>query len=115
MKFELFDVISGVIRGAKLSPVLFNIYIREIISVILYSKPFKYADDNDNDDNELIYDISDTLLLQTDLDAVHKWSAQKRLKLNASKSVHMRFSLKKISSTSFVSNQWPVYTFTTKS
>jgi hypothetical protein len=36
------------------------------------------------------------VLFQTDLDAVQKWSDEKRLKLNASKSVHMRFSLKKL-------------------
>jgi hypothetical protein len=43
----------------------------------------------------LYNDTSDTVLLQTDLDAVQKWSDEKRLKFNASKSVHMRFSLKK--------------------
>jgi len=92
MKSELFDVVSGVIQGGKLSPILFNIYIREIISVISYSKPFKYADDTVL--LKLIYDKSDNVLLQTDLDAVQKWSDKKCLKLNASKSVHMRFSLK---------------------
>ncbi len=35
------------------------------------------------------------MLLQSDLDAVQKWSEEKSLKLNESKSIHMRFTFKK--------------------
>ncbi len=59
----------------------------------MHSKPYKYADDIVL--LKMIYDLSDTVLIQTDLDAVQKWSEDKGLKLNASKSVHMRFTLRK--------------------
>ncbi len=52
------------------------ITIQSLLLYILYSKPLKYADDNVL--LKLIYHLSDTVLLQTDLDAVQKRSEEKR-------------------------------------
>ena len=98
---ELFNVISGVIQGGKMSPTLFNIYVRKLLSVILASKSAQYADDNVL--YKPIFSHVDTQLMQTDLNAIHDWSKEYNLNLNASKSVHLRFTLKK-------SIELPLYT-----
>jgi hypothetical protein len=67
---QLMKITLGVIQGGKLSPVLFNIYIRKLINFIDYSKSKQYADYNVV--YKLIYNESDTTLLQNDLNFIEK-------------------------------------------
>jgi hypothetical protein len=42
-----------------------------------------------------IFNCDDQKSLQTDLNNIQKWSSENKLKLNASKSVHLRFTKRK--------------------
>jgi hypothetical protein len=61
---EFYDIISGVIEGAKLSPILFIVFLRKLLNVIHYSMPFTYAD------NTLI----ELIFSKNDLNAINEWS-----------------------------------------
>jgi hypothetical protein len=78
----------------KLPPLLFIdiIYVRKLGNIIKFSKLSQFADSSIT---KLIYDICDAESLQFDLNAVQIWSKNKNLKLNASKSIDLRFALRK--------------------
>jgi hypothetical protein len=87
-----YDITSGVIQGGTLSALLFNIYVRNIVKVIKFSSIKQFADDIVI--YKLIYENSDSLKLQTDLESIYKWSTDYKLKLNPLKSKHMNITQK---------------------
>jgi len=88
------DINSGIFQGGISSPLLFNLYVNDLNSVIINSNLYQFADDSVIVKN--VYNENDKLLLQSDLNNVSEWCNCNSLKLNASKSVHMRVTLKAI-------------------
>ena len=78
---------SGVMQGGVLSPILFNIYIADIIRGI-DSYIFKFADDLCV--FRLFYKIEDCFALQRSLNQISMFCENNSLKLNASKCEHLR-------------------------
>ena len=78
---------SGVLQGGVLSPILFNIYIADIIHGIT-SFIFKFADDICM--VRPIYALNDCQILQKDLDSIYKFCELNSLKINASKCESLR-------------------------
>ena len=83
-------VLSGVPQGSVLGPLLFLIYVNDILASIQYSSVFLFADDA-----KLLKAIqcnTDASILQEDLDSLNSWSAEWLLSLNALKCSHFSFS-----------------------
>jgi hypothetical protein len=89
----LFAIKSGVRQGGVISAILFNIFVRNLPFIINYAKLFQYADYCCL--KMSIFNCDDQKSLQTDLNNIQKWSSENKLKLNASKSVHLRFTKRK--------------------
>jgi hypothetical protein len=77
------DVLSGIPQGSILGPLLFIIYINDIVDCCDSSKNFLYADDAKIFKH--ILNDSDKKNLQNDLDNVKNWSDRWLLKLNVKK------------------------------
>ena len=86
------DVTSGVPEGALLAPLLFALYINDLPMVVNTSQCIMFADDV-----KLYHRVrttSDCEQLQSDLDSLSRWSADWKLRLNASKCFAFTLSLK---------------------
>ena len=86
-------VSSGVPQEDHVSPLLFLLFINDILSVLKHSKMLLLADDNK------IYitvtSINDTLKLQSDFNYFCKWCLNNGMKLNLNKCSIITFSYKK--------------------
>jgi len=89
----LVSIMSGVPQGGVCSALLFNIFVRNLALIIIFSKLFQYADDCAL--KKVIYSKSGQKELQQDLNNIQEWSLKNGLYLNAKKSVHLRFTFKK--------------------
>lgn len=87
---ELLPVISGVPQGAILGPLLFLIYVNDLVSSPLSSRLLAYADDLKC--SNLIRELSDCARLQEDLDGMTDWSHKWKINFKAVKCVHLQFS-----------------------
>ena len=74
---------SGVPQGSHLGPLLFCIYINDLVPRIKYANVLLYADDVKI--YSTINSVSDTQHLQSDIDALSQWSVENELSLNISK------------------------------
>ncbi|XP_059489267.1 uncharacterized protein LOC132204659 [Neocloeon triangulifer] len=81
-KSEPRDVLSGVIQGSVLGPLLFNIFVADLPPAIK-SELAQYADDVTLWRH--VKNISDVEQLQDDLDAIFAWCAANGMELNAAK------------------------------
>jgi ribonucleases P/MRP protein subunit RPP40 len=78
------SVLSGVPQGSVLGPLLFLIYINDLIEVLPDSvKARLYADDCALE--RIVNCLNDTTVLQTALNCVLEWCEQNRMTLNVSK------------------------------
>ena len=80
---------SGVPQGSNLGPILFNIFINDVVDVIKTSNILLYADDM-----KLFYrigDLSDCTLLQNDITAIERWSIRNKMSFNTEKCVVVSF------------------------
>jgi hypothetical protein len=81
---------SGVPQGSNLGPVLFNIFINDIVDYISHSTPYLYADDLKL--LKIIKTKQDPLLLQKDLNSVSHWCDLNGMQLNVAKCFHVKFT-----------------------
>jgi hypothetical protein len=77
------DVVSGVPQGTVLGPLLFIIYIDDIINVINHSKIIIFADDSKI--TASIKSPDDHINLETDLKAVINWAKNNNMQLHYGK------------------------------
>ena len=87
----LLPVLSGIPQGSILGPVLFLVYINDLPEQINYASCYLFADDTKL--IKSIRGINDSLLMQSDVDSLHRWCEQCKLKLNASKCQTLSVSL----------------------
>ena len=92
VKSTIIKVISGVMQGGVLSPTLFNIYMSDLVKVIV-STIFQFCDDLSL--IRVIYSLDDCLQLQKDLNSTASYCKENALKLNPNKCEHLRVTLKK--------------------
>ena len=82
------DVVSGVPQGTVLGPILFLIYINDIMTDIS-SNIRLFADDRE------IHSSDDAITLQRDLDTLHAWSTKWQMHFNVMKCAIMTVTKKK--------------------
>ena len=89
---------SGVPQGSVLGPLLFLIYINDIVDN-LESTAFLFADDTSCFRPILNGNVQNAALaVNSDLEKIHKWSKQWLVTVNTSKTVVMLFSNKQTTS-----------------
>ena len=96
---RVIQVSSGVPQGSHLGPLLFNLFINDLPSVILNSEILMYADDV-----KLFIPLSNStssVLLQDDLNRLNTWCNANRLFLNCSKCKVMSFTRRNLAPTSY--------------
>lgn len=84
-----FEVTSGVPQGSHLAPLLFNIFINDVVDCFVHSKLLLYADDL-----KIFLKIkhtNDCYLLQQDLNRFFHWCNLNKLYLNVNKCKHIQF------------------------
>ena len=86
-------VLSGVTKGSHLGPLLFCIFVKDLISLITYSNMLLYVDDIKV--YKVIESPKDAMKLQYDLSALVNWSKQNGLSLNTKKCNIISYSRRK--------------------
>ena len=86
---EWFDVISGVLQGSVLGPILFLIYVNDILETV-NSNVKMFADDTKI--FRTLKNKSDSEILQADLDNLSEWSNRWCLTFNTSKCKRVHIS-----------------------
>ena len=76
-------VVSGVPQGSVLGPLLFVLYVNDIVEIVNNSHIHTFADDTKI--SRQIVTASDKNLLQEDLDAIKRWTSLNNMKLNEDK------------------------------
>ena len=89
---EFLPVVSGVPQGSILGPLLFLVFINDILECTSDSSLLLFADDTKC--LKPIYDPVDCSLLQSDLDKLSLWSKQWKLSFNESKCTLVTFHSK---------------------
>ena len=91
---DFLPVLSGVPQGtcSILGPLLFLIYINDISSITQFSNIFLFADDAKL--YKIIFQLSDFLHLQQDLNQLHTWTIDGDLLLSINKCIHLSFNNK---------------------
>lgn len=84
------QVRSGVPQGAHLAPLLFNLFINDVVECFLHCQILMYADDLKI--YKEIKDLSSVVDLQNDITRFQKWCKRKKLNLNISKCKYIQFN-----------------------
>lgn len=87
-----YKITSGVPQGSHLGPILFNMFINDITDCFHHSTPYMFADDLKI--LKIINSYNDVLLLQKDLDELHRWCLNNDMLLNLTKCQHIKFTRK---------------------
>ena len=85
------EVISGVPQGTVLGPILFVLYINDLLNILSFSNGFSFADDT-----KLIGNIvgeNCVKSLQRDLDTVIEWAKRNNMELHEQKFEVLNYSL----------------------
>ena len=84
-------MLSGVPQSSILGPLLFGIFINDLLLSVVHSTPYLYADDPKY--LNTIRSLADTQDLQNDLNNVSLWSLSWKLFFNESKFVFIPLNL----------------------
>jgi hypothetical protein len=95
------EVLSGVPQGSILGPLLFVLFINDIVDVVK-SNILLYADDMKV--FREIKTIDDSYILQSDIDALSRWSIRNKMNFHPDKCKALRCTLKTVNHNSFVYN-----------
>ena len=87
------DVGSGVPQGSLLGPILFLLFVNDMPRVVENASLAMFADDSKC--HKVIYQESDFVNLQRDLDALSTWSVSNELFFQPTKCVNLRISRKR--------------------
>lgn len=87
---EPFAVHSGVPQGSNLAPLLFIIFINDLITFLRWASALVYADDLKI--YRAITSLEDCELMQNDIDAIAEWAILNKMVLHSGKCEIMRFS-----------------------
>ncbi len=87
-----YNVLSGVIQGSVLGPLLFLIFINDLLADHRALAKWLFADDTKA--GREIRTLFDCHVLQMVLDDIHRWSCRNGMRLNASKSAVVSFTRK---------------------
>ena len=93
------QVRSGVPQGAHLAPLLFNLFINDVVECFQHCHILLYADDL-----KIYKEIKDqfsVIEMQNDVTRFQKWCKRKKLDLNISKCKYIQFSKGKFQSINF--------------
>ena len=85
-----FPAQSGVPQGSLLGPVLFSVFINDLVSVIKHSRVLLFADDA-----KIYKEVTseqDCENLQADLSSVFQWCSENAMELNIPKCTVLSFS-----------------------
>ena len=82
-KSREFEATSGIVPGSIFGPILFTIFINDVVDVVMHALVLLFADDMKA--SMKIYDESDVLKLQSDIDRIHQWTVENRLLFNSEK------------------------------
>lgn len=86
-KSDYLDIYSGVPQGSVLGPLLFSLYINDLVSVLHHSTPHLYADDLQIYASAKVESVNECVDgLNSDLQAISVWADQNKLSLNVLKS-----------------------------
>lgn len=85
-------ITSGVPQGSHLGPILFNVFVNDLPSILNFSECYLYADDLKF--SRKIVSPRDSLLLQEDLNRLIDWCDNNRMLLNYGKCYHLKFTRK---------------------
>ena len=86
------SILSGVLQGSILCPLLFLIYVNDLLAATSSLHPFLFADNPKL--LKIIFQPSDSLLLQKDLDSFYNWSLINELYFGIPKCVSFSFNNK---------------------
>lgn len=88
-----YHVNSGVPQGSNLGPLLFVLFVNDLSQCVSFSDFLLFADDFKM--FRKIQTVRDCVLLQRDINNIHKWSIDNQLKFNINKCSVMSVSRKK--------------------
>ena len=91
MKSSIHLVISGVPQGTVLGPVLFILYINDLVEILLHSKGLNFTDDTKL--AKAIKDLERVSLLQRDLYLVIVWPTENNMQLHEQKFEVLNYTL----------------------
>lgn len=91
---RLYYADSGVPQGSHLGPILFSLFINDIVTKLQNSKCSLFADDLKI--FKTVNCLTDASLLQSDLSKVQQWCTENFMVLNSQKCYHIKFTRKKM-------------------
>lgn len=83
VKSRIYKSTSGVPPGSVLGPQLFTVFINDVVEVVEFAYVLLFADDIKL--AKIIYDHSDIIRMQHDIDNVMRWNVENRIHFNDEK------------------------------
>ncbi|KAG8337802.1 hypothetical protein J6590_108775 [Homalodisca vitripennis] len=92
------DLKYGIAQGGVLGPLMFVVYINDLLKLRIHSNIYSFADDTAIVCTGCSFDVL-KFRLQKDLDSISHWLANNKLLINVNKTKCINFSYRKLAST----------------